>query len=229
MKEEEFFKKIKELRISIAAVDVVVFSMVNNHIHVFLTPVHRPPHYPNMFGLPGGIILESESADDAAIRHLAEKADIKKASVDQLYTFSDPGRDKRSRSISIAYLSLVSPDKYEDLSNKGVWVSVDKLPPLAYDHDQIIKFAIERLCGKIIYTNIAKDLLPKSFTFSELQKVYEILLNRTIDKRNFRKKFLNLKLIKKAKDTRKTRRRPAQLYAFVNQETEIIPEMWSAI
>ena len=102
MKEDEFRKIVKELRIAIAAVDVVVFSIINSTIHVFLTPIHRPPHYLNMFGLPGGVILENESADDAATRHLAEKANTKGVSVDQLYTFSNPDRDKRSRSISIA-------------------------------------------------------------------------------------------------------------------------------
>jgi len=230
MKEEEFRKIVKELRIAIAAVDVVIFSIINGTIHVFLTPVHRPPHYMNMFGLPGGVILENESADDAATRHLAEKANITGVIVDQLYTFSSPDRDKRSRSISIAYLALLPSDKYESIqSDSGVWVSVDKLPVLAYDHSNIIKVAIERLRGKIIYTNVVKDLLPTRFTLPELQRVYEILLVRPLDKRNFRKKFLNSKLIKEVNDVRKTSHRPAQLYTFSSKKIEIIPEVWAAL
>lgn len=230
MKGEEFRKIVKELRVAIAAVDVVVFSIMNGTLHVFLTPVHRPPHYINMFGLPGGVILENESADGAATRHLAEKANIKKVSVDQLYTFSSPDRDKRSRSISIAYLALLPSDRYESIHNEnGVWVSVEKLPALAYDHAHIIKVAIERLRGKIIYTNVVKDLLPNKFTLPELQRLYEILLERPLDKRNFRKKFLNSKLIKEVDDVRKTSHRPAQLYTFSNKKLEIIPEVWAAV
>jgi 8-oxo-dGTP diphosphatase len=230
MKEDEFRKMVKELRIAIAAVDVVIFSIVNDTLHVFLTPIHRPPHYINMFGLPGGVILEKESADDAAIRHLTEKANVKGVSVDQLYTFSSPDRDKRSRSISIAYLALLPSDKYENIQNEnGVWVSVDKLPALAYDHAHIIKIAIERLRGKIIYTNVVKDLLPVEFTLPELQRVYEVLLEHPLDKRNFRKKFLNTKLIKEVNDVRRTKRRPAQLYTFSSNKLEIIPEVWAAL
>ena len=230
MKEEEFRKIVKELRIAIAAVDVVVFSIINGTVHVFLTPIHRPPHYMNMFGLPGGVILENESADGAANRHLAEKANTTGVIVDQLYTFSNPDRDKRSRSISIAYLALLPSDKYESIQNdNGVWVSVNKLPVLAYDHSHIIKVAIERLRGKIIYTNVVKDLLPAKFTLPELQRVYEILLERPLDKRNFRKKFLNAKLIKEVDDVRRTSHRPAQLYTFSSKKLEIIPEVWAAL
>ncbi len=230
MKEDEFRKIVKELRIAIAAVDVVVFSVINGTLHVFLTPIHRPPHYMNMFGLPGGVILENEFADEAATRHLAEKANIKAVTVDQLYTFSDPDRDKRSRSISIAYLALLSSDKCDSAhSENGVWVSLDKLPALAYDHSHIIEVAIERLRGKIIYTNVVKDLLPTRFTLPELQSVYEILLERPLDKRNFRKKFLNSKLIKEVNGVRKTSHRPAQLYTFTSKKLEIIPEVWAAL
>lgn len=230
MKDAEFRKIINDLRIAIASVDVVVFSVINESMYVFLTPIHRPPHYSNTFGLPGGVILQTESADEAASRHLLEKAHIQDAFLEQLYTFSDPKRDKRSRSISIAYLALLSPETREkQLSSDGVWVSVKKLPSLAYDHAEIIKTALERLKGKLVYTNLAKDLVSKDFTLPELQHTYEIVLGRKLDKRNFRKKFLSMGLIKEMGKTRKTSHRPAQLYRFVSQKTQTIPEVWAAI
>lgn len=230
MEEAEFRKIINDLRIAIASVDVVAFSVINESMHVFLTPVHRPPHYSNTFGLPGGVILQTESADEAASRHLSEKAHIKDIFLEQLYTFSDPMRDKRSRSISIAYLALLSPEAREkQMSSDGVWVSVEKLPSLAYDHAEIIKSALERLKGKLVYTNVAKDLVSKNFTLPELQRTYEIVLGRQLDKRNFRKKFLSTGLIKETSKTRKTSHRPAQLYRFVSNKAQIIPEVWAAL
>ena len=230
MKETEFRKIVSDLRIAIAAVDVVVFTVVNDVLHVFLTPVHRPPHYLNMFGLPGGVISDSKSADEAAHRHLKEKIQVEDIYLEQLSTFSAPNRDKRSRSISIAYLSLITPEMFEkQSSSEGVWVPIDKLPSLAYDHSEIISAAIERLKGKIVYTNIAKELLSTHFTLPELQRVYEVILKRPRDKRNFRKKFLNTNLIKEVGKTRKTSHRPAQLYKFSNKDIEIIPEVWAAL
>jgi len=230
MKEDKFRKIVKELRIAIAAVDVVVFSILNEEINVFLTPIHRPPHYQNTFGLPGGVIREDEFAEDAAARHLVEKAHINNVFLEQLFTFSNPNRDKRSRSISVSYLALISPDTFEKQEGySGVWVPVKKLPILAYDHAEIISVGLERLRGKLIYTNLAKDLVAKEFTLPELQQVYEIALERPIDKRNFRKKFLSSGLIKEVGKTKKTSHRPAQLYKFTSDKTQIIPEVWAAI
>ena len=230
MKETELIKIINDLRIAIVAVDVVVFSIVNDGIQVFLTPVHRPPHYPNMFGLPGGVISNDESADEAISRHLKEKVHLEGVFLEQLFTFSAPDRDKRSRSISIAYLCLLSPEMREkESSSDGVWVALKNLPSLAYDHAEIITTAIDRLKGKLIYTNIAKELLPKHFTLPELQRVYEIVLKRPLDKRNFRKKFLSNDLIKDMGKTRKTSHRPAQLYKFSSTKIETIPEVWAAL
>lgn len=230
MKEEEFRKIVKDLRIAIAAVDVVVFSILNEEINVFLTPIHRPPHYQNTFGLPGGVIREDEFAEDAATRHLVEKTHISDVFLEQLFTFSNPNRDKRSRSISVSYLALLSPDKFEKQdSESGVWVPIKKLPALAYDHAEIISVGLDRLKGKLVYTNLAKDLVSKEFTLPELQRVYEIVLERTLDKRNFRKKFLNTDLIKEVGKTKKTSHRPAQLYKFTSNKAQIIPEVWSAL
>ncbi|NND65751.1 MAG: NUDIX hydrolase [Gammaproteobacteria bacterium] len=227
--EQQFRETISELRVAIAAVDVVTFAIVNDSLHVFLIPVHNPPHYPNMFGLPGGVIQKEESADVAANRHLNEKANLKDCYLEQLYTFSDPKRDKRSRSISIAYMALLGPDQQKkQTTSNGVWVPLDKLPTVAYDHADMIEVAIERLQGRLIYTNIIKNLLPKQFTLPELQRAYEMILDQSFDKRNFRKKFLSTGLIRDTGKTRKTSHRPARLYQFLKKELMIISEVFSA-
>jgi 8-oxo-dGTP diphosphatase len=229
--EENFRKIVADLRIAIAAVDVALFTIIDNALHTFLIPVDRPPFYKNMFGLPGGIIGENETADEAAERHLKNKAHLENIHIEQLYTFSDPSRDKRSRSISVAYMALVPPNQVallkENKENK--WVRVNKLPKLAYDHEEIMKVAIDRLKGKLIYTNIASKLLAKHFTLTELQNTYEIILGRELDKRNFRKKMLSIGLIKEVGKQKQTLYRPAALYTFTKQEIITIPEVHAAL
>ena len=228
--EEQFRKSVAELRIAIAAVDVALFTIVGDALHVFLVPVSRPPHYANCSGLPGGVIGIQESADAAAHRHLIEKARIEGVHIEQLYTFSEPDRDKRSRSISIAYMAFVSPEKFSiGGAPEGSWFPVKKLPKLAYDHAEIIRVAVERLKGKLAYTNIVANLLPKQFTIPELQRAYEIILDRTMDKRNFRKKMLSIGLIKESGKSKKTAHRPAQLYVFVKKTLVTVPEVRVAL
>lgn len=219
-------KNINDLRVAIAAVDVVLFTIIDDSIHTFLLPINRPPFYVDIYGLVGGLISIHESADNAVLRHLSEKAHIQKVSIDQLFTFSDPKRDKRSRSISIAYMALVSPEEFASFKHdKGVWTSLKKLPKLAYDHSKIINVAHERLKAKITYTNTIKNLLSKNFTLSELQHVYEIILQHKFDKRNFRKKMLSIGIIKEIGKQKKTMSRPAQLYTFIKKGIDILPEI----
>lgn len=214
MDEHKFRKTIAELRVAIAAVDVVLFSTINNELCVFLVPIHRPPHYENLQGFPGGIIGDTENADQAALRHLKEKTNIVGVHIEQLYTFSDPDRDKRSRSISISYMALISSDQIST-TQKGGWFSVKKISKLAYDHLKVLEKAVGRLQSKITYTDIAKNLLPIEFTLSELQKLYEIILGKPIDKRNFRKKILATQIVIPIKGKKKkTLHKPAQLYKF---------------
>lgn len=227
--EEQFRKTVAELRIAIAAVDVALFTVRSNALYVFLIPVHRPPHYENMQGLPGGVIGVTETSEEAAARHLKEKAKIDEVHIEQLYTFSHPERDTRSRSISVAYIALVSSDHLLEGSIDGAWFPVKKLPKLAYDHEEIIGVALERLKGKLIYTNIIANLLPKNFTLTELQDTYEVILGRKLDKRNFRKKMLSIGLIKETGKQKKTTHRPAELYTFVRKGLITIPEVRAAL
>ncbi len=206
---------ISKLRSSVVAVDVVIFSIIDEILSVLIVPIDRPPFYVNTHGLPGGVILGDENADQSASRHLKEKANITNIHIEQLYTFSDVNRDKRSRSISIAYMALVGPDKFPSkMKDKEQWVPVSKLPKLAFDHKEIIKVALDRLKGKLAYTNIVANLLPKHFTLSELQHINEIILGYDIDKRNFRKKVIASGVVKATGTYKKASKRPAELYTF---------------
>jgi 8-oxo-dGTP diphosphatase len=215
MDEKKFRKTIKDLRVAVAAIDVVLFTVKEDQLCVFLTSVDRPPHYKNLHGLPGGIIGVNENADQAAVRHLKEKTNITGIHIEQLYTFSDPERDQRSRAISIAYMALASVADIDQKEVAGGWFSIKKLPPLAYDHAEIITMGLERLRGKLTYTNIVANLVPKQFTLSELQDIHEIILGDKSDKRNFRKKVLASQIIKPVVgEFKKTVHKPAQLYTF---------------
>jgi 8-oxo-dGTP diphosphatase len=228
--EEQFRKTVTELRVAIAAVDVALFTIRDNALQVFLIPIHRPPHYQNQCGLPGGVIGIKENADQAAERHLEEKAHVSGVHIEQLYTFSDPGRDKRSRSISVAYIAIASPECLSiGVRTEGKWVSVKKLPHLAYDHEEVIRVALDRLKGKLIYTNIISNVLSKRFTLSELQNAYEVILDRKLDKRNFRKKMLSIGLIKRVGQQKQTIHRPAQLYTFSKKDLVTISEIRAAL
>ncbi len=188
--------------------------------------------------LPGGAVYNDESVDAAARRELKEKTGLKNiypvrnrtqtqapaisngVYLEQFHVFGKPKRDPRKRMVAIAYLALVDRNKVSVLQKtpktlNAAWHDIEKLPGLAFDHGEIIKEAVKKLRKKLIDSNIALALLPKQFTLPELQRLYEIILGREIDRRNFRRKFLKLGLIKKTdKKTVGTLYRPANYYSF---------------
>lgn len=207
-----------ELRFAALAVDAVCFRMNNAELEVLLGKVVTVSKYNGYWAHIGGLIRVDETAEEAVDRLLRDKAGIKDIHKEQLYTFSDIDRDPRGRVVSVAYLALTTKDESEETKKTGVetkWVPVKNLKGLAYDHDNITKVAVERLRSKIIYTDIAKHLMPKEFTLSDLQRVYEAVLGEAMDKRNFRKRVLSLGNLR---DTRRTIKRgvmrPAALYSF---------------
>jgi 8-oxo-dGTP diphosphatase len=211
-----------QFRFAAMAVDAVVLGFVDGQLCGLVSNVDRPPHYKNVPGFLGGIVREDENALDACTRILKEKGNLDKVYLEQLYTFSDVERDKRNRVVSVAYLGLVRPDvaaSYEHL--EAAFVPVRTLKKLAYDHDEMLQVALKRLQGKLAYTTIAQHLLPRHFTLSELQDVYETLLKKEFDKRNFRKKILALNILK---DTGLVedgvKHRPAALYEFTAQKVQ---------
>jgi 8-oxo-dGTP diphosphatase len=135
-----------------------------------------------------------ETVERAAARELAEETGLEGVEVEQLHTFSEPGRDPRTRVLSVAHLALVGMDagvRAGDDAAQARFMPVGEAKGLAFDHDRILEHGLDRLRFKARYEAFGLELLPPRFTLSELQKLYEVVLGRTLDKRNFRKKMLS--------------------------------------
>lgn len=200
--------------------DVVLFTLRENRLQLLLIERAGEP-FAGFWALPGGFLDIGEDLETCAARELAEETGLREIYLEQLYTFGDPGRDPRERVISVTYFALVSPDRLEPHAASdaaaAAWVPLDELPPLAFDHGKIIALAHRRLVAKLEYSSIAFCLLADTFTLGEVQRVYEILLDRPLDKRNFRKRLLALDLIEETgRLRRRGNRRPAREYRLRN-------------
>jgi 8-oxo-dGTP diphosphatase len=196
--------------------DIVIFTIRHDELKVLLINRGLPP-YQGMWALPGGFIDVDESLDEGARRELEEETGISDVYLEQLYTFGEPDRDPRERVITVAYYALVPTDEIDIKAGsdaEGVsWIGMQDLPELAFDHQDILDMAYERLSAKLDYSTIAFQFMPRDFTLSELQHVYEVILREPMDKRNFRKRILGLDLIEETgKDKRDGAHRPARLY-----------------
>lgn len=207
------------------AVDIVIFTVKDNVLKVILIQMKKKP-FAGMWAFPGGLIRQNESLEDAAKRGLQEKTGVKNVYLEQLYTFGSPKRDPNGRVISAAYFAIINSQDVKlkttgKYSNIG-WFDVKKLPDLAYDHNELAKYALQRLCWKLEYTNVVYSLLSRYFTLSEVQKVYEIILGRFLDRRNFQRKIRSLNLIQRTKKQQLGRHRPAVLYEFRERKPAIV-------
>src|SRR3954471_24085795 len=157
------------------------------------------------WALPGGFVRTDETLDEAARRELEEETGLRNVFLEQLYTFGALQRDPRERVVSVAYYSLVNlrdhPVQASTDARDGGWFGVHDVPSLAFDHADILQMALERLRAKLRYQPIGFELLPKKFTLSQLQHLYEIVLERTLDKRNFRKRVLAMDLLIETDDS----------------------------
>jgi 8-oxo-dGTP diphosphatase len=211
----------------IVTVDGVVFQLIHNALHVLLIKRQREP-FEGKWALPGSYVSNEESVAQALRRTLRQKAGVAVDNcgvVEQLYTFDTAMRDPRGHAVTVAYMALCK-DMLPQMSSsteQPEFLKVDALPPLAFDHHDIIMHARARLRGKITYTNAVFALLPKHFTLSELQMAYESILGTQLDKRNFRKKFLSLQLIAATDEYRRDGAyRPARLYTFKQQQLQVL-------
>ena len=204
-------------------VDIVIFTVRDRALQVLLVKRGIPP-FQGQHAIPGGFIHEEESLEDAALRELYEEAGVRNVFLEQLYSFGDPRRDPRGRVITVAYYALIASDEVSlnpgsDAAEAG-WFPLDALPSLAFDHQRILEYAVERLRNKLEYTTVGFELLPQKFTLSELQAVYEAILGRRLDKRNFRRKIALLGILKPLREWQRTGRKPAQLYRFAARRFE---------
>lgn len=226
-KYQEFKKKSANWKLLVAA-DVVVFSFNENKLKILLIKRKYDPGA-GKWAIPGGFVRDDESLSQAALRELAEETGIKKKMyLEQLYTFGEIDRDPRGRVISVTYLALLpEADKIKlsatEDAKTAQWFEIEKLPPLAFRkaHQEIIDYARQRLKWKLEYTNVAFSLLPKEFTLTQLQKLYEAVYREKLDKRNFRKKILSLDLVEALDKYEQERGRPAQLYSAKKNNLEI--------
>ncbi|MBW1849126.1 MAG: NUDIX hydrolase [Deltaproteobacteria bacterium] len=220
-------KNDKQHKFAVIATDIVIFTIKNRELCVLLIKMGKEP-FKGLWAVPGGLVKSNETVDSSAKRNLFKIVKKKDVFLEQLYTFGKIDRDPSGRVVSVAYFALLhDPDIFIKASNDNesiYWFPVNSLPKLAYDHKEIIHFAVERLRAKLTYTNIMFSLLPKEFTLSELQKKYEIILCEKLDKRNFRKKIMALNLVKKTdKRTSGKAHRPAHLYQFAQRSPKLIP------
>lgn len=206
------------------AVDCAVFGLDEGVLKLLLIRRRLEP-FKGGWALPGGFVRVDETLDEAARRELREEAGLKDLFLEQLYSFSAIDRDPRERVISVAHYALVKPSDHRARAATDAmdvrWFALSDLPALAFDHGTIVRTALARLQAKLRYEPIGFELLPHKFTLSELQSLYEAILGVPLDKRNFRKKVLELGLLVSLEETKMTgRHRPAQLFRFDGRRYE---------
>lgn len=198
-------------------VDIVIFTLRKGSLQVLLVKRGVPP-FEGQYAIPGGYIRGDESLEEAALRELHEETGVRNVFLEQLYTFGDPKRDPRGRVITVAYYALIASDKLSLVAGadaaEAQWFPASSLPPLAFDHKSILDYGLERLRNKLEYTTVGFQLVPEKFTLGELQAVFEAILGRQLDKRNFRRKLSLLGILKPLREWQRTGRKPAQLFRF---------------
>ncbi len=196
--------------------DVVLFTIRQARLELLLVRRAQPP-FAGRWALPGGFVGIDEPLDACAARELAEETGLRDLYLEQLGTFGEPARDPRERVISVAYLGLAPADRLQAVAGDDAgevgWFARDALPALAFDHGRIVDLAGRRLAAKLGYSTIALQFLPPEFTLGRLQAVYEAILGRVLDKRNFRKRLQGLGCLEETGGrTRDGNHRPARLY-----------------
>jgi 8-oxo-dGTP diphosphatase len=205
------------------SVEVCIFTIKDNNLKVLLNRSGASSDG-EVWALPGDFLKKEESLEEASLRVLREKGGVfENLYLEQLYTYGEAVGDPGGRVITVAYFALVYPGKSEIREN-AAWHSVYELPPLALGQGRIIRYAHQRLKYKLEYTAIALEILPKFFTLTELQRVYEVVLGEKLDKRNFRKKIFSMGIVKPTEKYKFGVHRPARLYTFKkNNKRKKIP------
>ncbi len=200
------------------AIDAVVFAYQDAQLRVALIQNAAHQH-----ALPGGFVRDGEGLREAVERELLEEVGLNVNYLEQLFTYGDDvSRDPRGQVITVAYWALVRPSAVISAASSDAshakWTALNEVPPLAFDHNQIVTDALARLRAKLSYRPVGFDLLPAKFGFSELEQLYSTILGRPVDRRNFRRKVLSFGILKDTGTTRSEGAgRPATLYRFDQQ------------
>jgi len=205
-------------------VDCVVFGLDEDDLKVLLIRRDREP-FAGQWALPGGFVEVDETLEAAAMRELVEETGVENVYLEQLYTFGEVDRDPRERVVSVAYYALLKLSDHRIQAatdaREAAWFSIGQTPSLAFDHQKILATAHERLRCKVRYQPLGFELLPEKFTLRQLQRLYETTLDRSLDKRNFRKKILGMSLLKELDEVETdVAHRAARLYRFDKRKYE---------
>ena len=208
------FNEIKTHEIT---VDIVILTMREDSLQVLLVKRNNEP-FKDKWAIPGGYVRMSENLDEAAMRILKEKTAVENIYLEQLYTFGDPLRHPVSRVITCAYFALIRSEDIQVTTTPDVaWHKVYNLPPLAFDHKEIIQYSLKRTRERLEMCPVAYQLLNEKFTLTEMQKAYEMIMEKKLDKRNFRKKVITTEGLKELNEfSKSSSKRPARLYTFDN-------------
>ncbi|MGD1844972.1 MAG: NUDIX domain-containing protein [Salibacteraceae bacterium] len=205
------------------SVDAVVFGYSSEKGILILLIKRNSRTFRGSWALPGGLVRNEESLEEAAKRELNEETGVSINFLEQLYTFGTPDRDPRNRAVSVAYYALVSPDAFtlqaDTDASAADWFSIEQLPELAFDHQEIVATALKRLRSKVLYQPVGFELLEEKFPFSDLENLYQTLLGYPIDRRNFRKKVLKFGFVEATTERQKHAGsgRPGFLFRFNRQ------------
>lgn len=200
------------------SVDSVIFGFTEGKLQVALIERKKYP-FVGMWAIPGGFMEQGETVEDTALRELKEETGIEDVYLEQFHVFSKPGRDPRGPTITVALFALINSDRSHLVATadaaQAKWWPAYEVPALAFDHNQIYELALEALRRALKTQPLAFELLPKVFTLSQLQNLYEQVYDVVIDKRNFRKKALTMDFIRSTgKKTKGGRHRPAMLFRY---------------
>ncbi len=220
----------------VLTVDTIILTVAATELKVLLVSRRHDP-FAGQWAIPGGFVEPGESLEEAAARELAEETGLHDvAYLEQLYSFGDPGRDPRGQVVTVAYYALVPPAVREGGAGSGHspvragddaadarWFSIYDLPPLAFDHRRILDYALQRLRAKLEYSTVGFDLLGEEFTLSQLQSLHEVILDRPLDKRNFRRRIQALGLLEPTgRRLMNGVHRPARLYRFTGAHRNLL-------
>ena len=200
--------------------DCVIFGFDGVSIKMLLIQRGIEP-FKGKWAFPGGFMNMNETVEECARRELEEETGLKNAAVEQIYTFSDVNRDPRERVITVAHYALVrlSEVKGGDDAASARWFAMDEVPSLAFDHDRILRMAVNRLKERICFEPLGFELLPEVFTMTELQNLYEAILEVKFDRRNFYNKMLKLGILSEVEPrSEKASRRTPIKYCFNSEK-----------
>lgn len=201
----------------LVALDCVIFGFHAGELHLLLLQRNFEPAK-GKWSVMGGFLERNESPNDAAARVLENLTGLNQVYMEQVGVFGEVGRDPGERVLSIAYYALIDindSDRELVKQHNAYWVNIHDLPELIFDHKKMVKEALKRLRRKASSEPVGFNLLPELFTLTQLQRLYEVIYNETLDKRNFRKRIAEMDFIEKTEKIDKTgSKRGAALYRF---------------